>query len=73
MFLLIAWWLHATLAVAPWRDAGLVAAATLAALATIALPAVGVPVPWALAALCVPPTALVAIKVVGVERGPTAG
>src|SRR6185436_6150814 len=48
VFLVVAWCLHATLAVAPWRDAGLVAAVTVATLAIVALPAAGVPVPVAL-------------------------
>jgi low temperature requirement protein LtrA len=63
VFLVVTWWLHATIDVAPGRDSSLVVAATVAALATIALPRVGVPLPWALAALCIPPVALIAAKV----------
>jgi len=65
VFLVVAWCLHATLAVAPWRDAGLVVAVTVATLATVALPGAGVPVPVALLAVCVPTVALVSVKVAG--------
>ena len=65
VFLVVAWCLHASLAVAPWRDAGLVVAVTVATLATVALPAAGVPVPVALLAVCVPTVALVTVKVAG--------
>jgi len=65
VFLVVAWWLHAALAVAPWRDAGLVVAVTLATLATVALPVAGVPVAVSLVAVCVPTIALVTVKVAG--------
>jgi low temperature requirement protein LtrA len=63
VFLLVAWWLHATIAVTPGRDNALVVAATIATLATIALPSTGFPLPWTLAVLCVPAVALVAFKI----------
>jgi low temperature requirement protein LtrA len=64
VFVVTAWALHAWLTTTTRADVWLVGAAALGTLALAALPALGVPLSWSIAALAVPAVALVALKTV---------